>query len=46
MRKLLLILIGLAYLGSAGCALTNLKTPCPHYGSRCSKTPVNNWDNH
>ncbi len=33
-------------LGSlTGCASDSLGSPCPHYGTRCLKTPINSWNN-
>lgn len=47
MRTLLFTLTVLVFVGSlAGCASDNLKAPCPHFGSSCSKVPVNSGDTH
>lgn len=47
MQKLLLTLTALAMATVlAGCAADNLHVPCPNFGAKCSKTPVNSWNYH
>lgn len=28
----------------SSCASDQLKAPCPNFGARCKKSPVNGWD--
>lgn len=39
----LITLIASVFLLTA-CAKSNLKTPCPNFGSHCRKVPINVWD--
>ena len=28
----------------AGCAASNIGSPCPNFGKSCRKIPINSWD--
>lgn len=45
MKKIFCLLIGIVFLTElSGCAVHQLKAPCPEYGKWCQKIPVNSWD--
>lgn len=45
MKKIILQAVWLIFVGLlAGCGPTSLTAPCPDFGARCDKIPVNTWN--